>query len=253
MQKKTRIVKHKDSMSGCYLGPKFTNKEVEKTLNNLNANFHYFEDSKLIEHTAKYISEGKFVGWMSGKMEFGPRSLGARSILADPRKADIQKKLNLKIKFRESFRPFAPCVLYEEAKNWFELDYETPYMLFVSNVHKNKLLQQTKVLKKSLLQSINDKRSIIPSVTHVDNSARVQTLTKSRNKKFYELVKKFFELTGVPIIVNTSFNVKDEPIVCTPLDAYKCFMSTNLDVLIIENYMLLKKNQKNILYIKEIM
>ena len=126
-------------------------------------------------------------------------------------------------------------------------------MLFVSNVHENKLLQQTKAFNKSLLQSINNKRSIVPSVTHVDNSARVQTLTKSRNKKFYELVKKFFELTGVPIIVNTSFNVKDEPIVCTPLDAYKCFMSTNLDVLIIENYMLLKKNQKNILYIKEIM
>ena len=201
------------------------------------------EKFKIYSETAKQLYNQKAVGWFQGKMEFGPRALGNRSILADPRSFNMQKNLNLKIKYRESFRPFAPAVLKEEASYWFDLKIESPYMLFVAQVNKNK-----KVLSKDDkffygLEKLKNIKSLIPAVTHVDFSARVQTVDKNVNKSFYNLISEFFKLSGCPMLVNTSFNVRGEPIVCSPLDAYRCFMGTELDILVCNNLILYKEKQ----------
>ena len=199
---------------------------------------------RILSIVAKELSNNKTVGWFQGRMEFGPRALGGRSILADPRSEKMQKELNLKIKFRESFRPFAPSVLREEVNNWFELNYDSPYMLLVSEVKKNKQINMSKKDKKLFgIEKLNIKRSSIPAITHVDYSARIQTVHKDTNSKYYALISEFKKLTGCPIIVNTSFNVRGEPIVCTPQDAYRCFMRTEMDVLVLQNQILFKKEQ----------
>ena len=241
--RKKRIIEKKDSMLGSYLGLSYSNTEIRKTLEKEKAVFEFLNTKELIKKTAYEISKGKAIGWFQGRMEFGPRSLGARSIIADPRNPKMQKNLNLKIKFRESFRPFAPSVLLEKVSDWFDLDSESPYMLIVADVKKDKLLN-SKQVKFNSLEKINNLRSKIPSVTHVDNSARVQTVNKQDNKLFHDLILEFNKLTNVPILINTSFNIRGEPIVCSPLDALKCFMGTNLDFLVIENFFLDKKLQK---------
>jgi carbamoyltransferase len=242
--KKKRINISKDQMNGSYLGPSFSNDEVEKVLNLLNANYKKYPENQLIDKVAKELAEGKIVGWFQGRMEFGPRALGARSIIADPRNENMQKELNLKVKFRESFRPFAPSILREDLVNWFELNYDSPYMLLVSNV-KNNLQIPMSVEDKKLfgIDKLNVKRSIIPAVTHIDYSARIQTVHDETNPKYQKLLKKFKEITNCPILVNTSFNVRDEPIVCDVKDAYKCFMGTNLDLLVCENFIMHKDQQ----------
>ena len=233
-----------DSMQGSYLGPEFTNTEVLTQLTSVGAKFTILEEDDLIDKTAKALAEGMAVGWFSGRMEFGPRALGARSILADPRDPQMQKTLNLKIKFRESFRPFAPSVLVDHCPSWFEIPNTSPYMLLVSTVKKSKhLILSQESEEKMGLDKMNQIRTIIPAVTHVDYSARVQTVESKTNKKYYKLIEKFYQLTGVPLVVNTSFNVRNEPIVCSPLDAFRCFMGTDLDILVIENCYLQKIDQ----------
>ncbi len=244
----SREVNINDSMKGSYLGPSYSQDTIEKELIKIGAKFEKFSDKEIIEKTSDFLINGKAIGWFQGRMEFGPRSLGARSILADPRNKNMQKQLNLKIKFRESFRPFAPSILEEHKKNWFEIDCNSPYMLLVSDVKKNKLIKSSTKSKTSL-SSINNRRSIIPSVTHVDNSARIQTVSKSPNTNFYELINEFYKLTKVPILINTSFNIRGEPIVCSPEDAYRCFMGTDLDILVLGNFILEKKKQKRDLLI----
>ena len=246
---KVRIVNKSDSMNGSFLGPFYNQNDIENSLTRLKASFEKLNEKSLINKTAKLISEGKTIGWFQGRMEFGPRALGSRSILADPRSESMQKELNLKIKFRESFRPFAPAIIEEELNNWFELDKASPYMLLVAQLKKNKLINispQDQNLKG--IEKLYIKRSEIPAVTHVDNSARIQTVDKNTNPKFYSLLKSFNELTGCPILVNTSFNIRGEPIVNTPEDAFKCFMGTNLDYLVIGNCIVAKKEEdiKNI-------
>ena len=200
----------------------------------------------MINFTAQILSEKKAVGWFQGRMEFGPRALGARSILADPRDDNMQKNLNLKIKFRESFRPFAPAILDHKVEEWFDIKSDSPYMLLVAQVKKNKILNYNENYKKNLsgFDLLNLKRSVVPAITHVDYSARVQTVSELTNKKFYDLISKFYKITNCPMLVNTSFNIRGEPIVNTPEDAFKCFLGTGLDYLIIENYILDKKKQK---------
>ena len=200
----------------------------------------------MLKFVAKTISKGSAVGWFQGRMEFGPRALGARSILADPRNKKMQKQLNLKIKYRESFRPFAPSILEKHSKKWFDLDCASPYMLLVSNVKKDKLIKN-KINKKKLI-SIDNLRSVIPGVTHVDNSARIQTVSSKSNKIFYDLISEFYKITKTPLLINTSFNIRGEPIVCSPEDAFKCLMGTELDFLVIENFIIEKKKQKSILH-----
>ena len=239
-----RNINKNDSMNGSLLGPSYNQNEIEKTLKKLNANFEILNEESLINKTAKFLSNGKAVGWFQGRMEFGPRALGSRSILADPRSEKMQKELNLKIKFRESFRPFAPAIIKEELNNWFELDKLSPYMLLVSQLKKNKLLNlSAKDQNLKGIERLNIKRSDVPAITHVDNSARIQTVDKDTNPKFYSLLKSFNEITGCPILVNTSFNIRGEPIVNTPEDAFKCFMGTNLDVLVIGNCIVEKKEE----------
>ena len=202
------------------------------------------EEKVILECAAKLLADGKAIGWMNGHMEFGPRALGNRSIIASPLIKDMQKNLNLKVKFRESFRPFAPSILKEELSEWFDTDVGSPYMLFVANIKKDKLLEIKNDENKLFgFDKLNVIRSKIPAVTHVDNSARVQTVDRLTNPKYYKLICKFKELTGCPILINTSFNIRGEPIVCTPGDAFRCFMGTELDVLIIENYIMFKNNQ----------
>lgn len=240
-----RTVFPEDGMKGAYLGPSFSNEEVELSLRKCGAKYKKLSDEELFKQVAKALAEGKAVGWMQGPMEFGPRALGARSIIADPRSESMQKTLNLKIKFRESFRPFAPAVLEEDASDWFYLKERSPYMLFVHEVDESKRLPQDKVSNKLIgIEKLKVKRSLIPAVTHVDNTARVQTVGSKENQRFYTLLKEFKKLTNCPVLINTSFNVRGEPIVCTPEDAFKCFMGTELDLLIIENY-LLEKDQQN--------
>ena len=235
-----------DLMKGSYLGPAYSDAEIEDSLAELGANFSKLDYEKLIDKTADLISKGNTIGWFQGKMEFGPRALGNRSILADPRSEKMQKNLNLKIKFRESFRPFAPAILDEEKSNWFEMDTVSPYMLFVSNLKNEKRIN---ISKKDLdsegfdLLKIN--RTVVPAITHVDYSARVQTVHKETNSKFHDLIKSFQFITDCPMLVNTSFNIRGEPIVCSPVDAYRCFMGTDLDYLIIENYILSKDEQES--------
>ena len=239
-----RNINKNDSMNGSLLGPSYNQNEIEKTLKKLNANFEILNEESLINKTAKFLSNGKAVGWFQGRMEFGPRALGSRSILADPRSEKMQKELNLKIKFRESFRPFAPAIIKEELNNWFELDKLSPYMLLVSQLKKNKLINlSAKDQNLKGIERLNIKRSDVPAITHVDNSARIQTVDKDTNPKFYSLLKSFNEITGCPILVNTSFNIRGEPIVNTPEDAFKCFMGTNLDILVIGNCIVEKKEE----------
>ncbi len=235
-----------DKMKGSYLGPEFDDQSVEKSLKALEASFIKLNREEMLDFVSEEINDGKAIGWFQGKMEFGPRALGSRSILADPRSEKTQKNLNLKIKFRESFRPFAPSILREHCSNFFKLDTESPYMLIVSEVKdeiKSKLTDQENNLFG--IEKLNIKRSTIPAVTHVDYSARVQTVDKDTNLIFYDLIKRFYKKTGFPLLVNTSFNIRGEPIVCTVEDAFNCFIGTNLDLLVINNFILKKKDQKN--------
>ena len=233
-----------DQMNGSYLGPEFNNEEIERKLNELGAKYHFLDDNELIDRTASDLSGGNGIGWFQGRMEFGPRALGGRSIIGDPRSETMQKNLNLKVKYRESFRPFAPSVLREDVNNWFDFDKDSPYMLIVSNIKKEKQKRMTDEEKKLFgIDKLNVKRSDIPAVTHVDYSARIQTVHKETNKKYYNLIKTFKEKTSCPVIVNTSFNVRGEPIVNSPEDAFNCFMGTELDKLIIGNFYLDKKEQ----------
>ncbi len=235
-----------DKMQGSYLGPSYNNIDIEKVLLKYEANYELLSTEEMINFTAQILSEKKAVGWFQGRMEFGPRALGARSILADPRDDNMQKNLNLKIKFRESFRPFAPAILDHQAEEWFDIKSDSPYMLLVAQVKKNKILNYNENYKKNLsgFDLLNLKRSVVPAITHVDYSARVQTVSELTNKKFYDLISKFYKITNCPMLVNTSFNIRGEPIVNTPEDALKCFLGTGLDYLIIENYILDKKKQK---------
>jgi carbamoyltransferase len=235
-----------DKMQGSYLGPSYNNIDIEKVLLKYEANYELLSTEEMINFAAQILSEKKAIGWFQGRMEFGPRALGARSILADPRDDNMQKNLNLKIKFRESFRPFAPAILDHKAEEWFDIKSDSPYMLLVAQVKKNKILNYNENYKKNLsgFDLLNLKRSVVPAITHVDYSARVQTVSELTNKKFYDLISKFYKITNCPMLVNTSFNIRGEPIVNTPEDALKCFLGTGLDYLIIENYILDKKKQK---------
>ena len=249
LSKPREIDKLKDYMKGSYLGPQFNEKEIEKSLNKLGAKFNKYESENLSEIIADELQNGKIVGWFQGRMEFGPRALGCRSIIADPRSEKMQKDLNLKIKYRESFRPFAPSILREDLNKWFELNCDSPYMLLVANVKKNIQIKENENTKSLFgIKRLNLKRSSIPAVTHVDYSARIQTVHKETNPKYYSLLEKFKKLTNCPVLVNTSFNIRGEPIVCTIEDAFKCFMGTELDTLVCENFILKKQEQdKNLL------
>ena len=243
-QKKKRVVNPNDEMKGSYLGTEFGQDEIEKELKSVGANFETIKYEDLINRTAEFLSNEKVVGWFQGRMEFGPRALGARSILGDPRSDKMQQNLNLKVKFRESFRPFAPSILREDLSNWFDINVDSPYMLFVADVTTNKKIEMNEEQKKLFgIEKLNIKRSEIPAVTHVDYSARIQTVSKETNKPYYDLISKFKEKTGCPVIVNTSFNVRGEPIVNTPKDAFNCFMGTELDYLVIGNCILDKLKQ----------
>jgi len=233
-----------DNMKGSFLGPEFNQNQISYQLENCGAIFETVDDDKLFNQTVSALADGKAVGWFSGRMEFGPRALGNRSILADPRSPKIQKLLNLKIKFRESFRPFAPSVLANDALEWFDIDVESPYMLLVANVQSSKRKKLSQEEEKLFgIEKLNIPRSSIPAVTHVDYSARIQTVHHSTNPRYYNLLLKFKEKTGCPILVNTSFNIRGEPIVCSPKDAFNCFMGTDLDVLVIGNAILYKHLQ----------
>ena len=243
--KMERSNKNFDSMKCSYLGPEYSNEKIKDILVDIGANFEFFKNDKLLDFTTDRLAEGKAVGWFQNKMEFGPRALGGRSILGDARSPEMQKKLNLKVKFRESFRPFAPTVLFEDVNEWFDLDVESPYMLLVGKVKEDKLVKQTSDQKSAKgLEKLNVVRSEIPAVTHVDDSARIQTVT-AENGIYYDLIKSFKKKTGCPVIVNTSFNVRGEPPVNTPIDAYKCFMATDLDILVLGNFVMKKQNQIN--------
>jgi carbamoyltransferase len=231
----------KDGMNGSYLGPQYTDKEAIEMLNDTPCVYSLIEDDLLIPKVANLISKDNIIGWHSGRMEFGPRSLGARSILGDPRSKYAQSTINLKIKYRESFRPFAPSVLKEKVSEWFELEHSSDYMLLVAQVKNNRLLPVNK--NTTGLDRINNIRSSIPSVTHVDNSARIQTVDKATNPRYYKLIEEFEKITGVPIVINTSFNVRGEPIVNTPEQAYQCFMRTEMDYLVIGNLFFDKSKQ----------
>ena len=240
-----RLVNPNDDMKGSYLGTEFNQDDIEKELKLMGANFEIFKYEELIDKTAELLSTESAIGWFQGRMEFGPRALGSRSILADPRSDKMQKNLNLKVKFRESFRPFAPSILKQDLSEWFDMNVESPYMLLVANINSNKNIEMTNEQKKLFgIEKLNIKRSKIPAVTHVDYSARVQTVTKETNNRYYDLILKFKEKTGCPVLVNTSFNVRGEPIVNSPIDAFNCFMGTELDYLVIGNC-ILDKNKQN--------
>ena len=239
-----RILNSDDDMKGAYLGNEFSQDEIEKELNLAGAKFETFDYENLIKNTSDLISNDKIIGWFQGRMEFGPRSLGARSILADPRSDKMQRNLNLKVKYRESFRPFAPSVLRDDLTEWFDMNVDSPYMLLVANIIPQKIIEMSDDQKKLFgIEKLNIKRSEIPAVTHVDYSARIQTVDYKTNKRFYDLIKEFKKKTGCPILVNTSFNVRGEPIVNTPSDTFNCFMGTDLDYLVIGNCILDKKKQ----------
>ena len=239
-----RKVNQNDDMKGSFLGKNFSQQEIEKELNSLGANFETYKYEDLIEKTAELLSKENAIGWFQGRMEFGPRALGGRSILGDPRSDKMQKNLNLKVKYRESFRPFAPSILSEDLSEWFDTKVESPYMLFVSKIHPNKKIEMTDHQQKLFgIEKLNIKRSKIPAVTHVDYTARIQTVKKNTNKIYYDLISKFRDKTGCPVLVNTSFNVRGEPIVNTPTDAFNCFMGTELDFLVIGDCILEKIKQ----------
>ncbi|MGZ3651103.1 MAG: carbamoyltransferase family protein [Bdellovibrionota bacterium] len=234
----------RDGMRGSYLGPEYSQAEAEQGLRDAGAVFRVLPDDALFAATAAALSEGKAVGWMQGRMEFGPRALGARSILADPRSRTMQSQLNLKVKYRESFRPFAPAVLREKVSEWFEIETDSPYMLLVADVVKKRRREMTTMEQQlSGIEKLNVPRSEIPAVTHVDYSARVQTVDFETNPRFHSLLREFEKLTGCPVLVNTSFNVREEPIVERPGDAYRCFMGTEIEVLVVGNCFLRKEEQ----------
>ena len=240
----SRKVNLNDDMQGSYLGPEYNQKQIEEQLDKAGAKYKILNEGDLIEKVADNISRGEAIGWFQGRMEFGPRSLGNRSILGDPRSSEMQKNLNLKVKYRESFRPFAPSILKADLVEWFDINVDSPYMLMVADINKNKKIEMNEDQKKLFgIDKLNIKKSEIPAVTHVDYSARIQTVHKETNKKYFNLIKKFKEKTNCPIVVNTSFNVRGEPIVNTPLDAFNCFMGTELDKLVIGNCYLDKVNQ----------
>lgn len=247
-QNNPRTIDNEDSMQGSYLGPKYLQKDIEEQLDAAGAKYEIFKDEELLDKTATDIANEEAIGWFQGRMEFGPRALGGRSILGDPRSEKMQKNLNLKVKFRESFRPFAPSILREDLSEWFDLNVDSPYMLMVSNINKDKAIKMTEDQKNLFgIDKLNIKRSEIPAVTHVDYSARIQTVNKKTNEKYFRLIEKFKEKTNCPVLVNTSFNVRGEPIVNTPLDAFNCFMGTDLDKLVIGNCYLDKTNQNQFL------
>ena len=234
----------RDAMRGAYLGPDFTPDQIKTFLDGVGAKYHRADRQELIERAAGILAEGCVVGWFSGRMEFGPRALGARSILGDPRNPQMQSQMNIKIKFREGFRPFAPSVLRERVADWFELDADSPYMLLVAPVKQERRLPTTDEEESRWgIEKLKVRRSEIPAVTHVDYSARVQTVDRQDNAEYYDLIKAFEQRTGCPVLVNTSFNVRGEPIVCTPEDAYRCFMRTNIDYLVLWPYLLAKTEQ----------
>ena len=234
-----------DSQQGSYLGPEFNEDYIQSFIQSSNLPAKKFQDDELIKITSKLIAEEKVVGWFDGRMEFGPRALGARSILGDARSSKMQALMNIKIKFREGFRPFAPSVLYEKVSEYFEFEKESPYMLQVADVKKNRRIKMKDDEEKLWgIDKLNVVRSDIPAITHVDYSARLQTVHKDTNPRYYKLIEQFEKDTGCAVIINTSFNVRGEPIVCTPEDAYRCFMRTNIDYLVLGNYLLAKENQK---------
>jgi carbamoyltransferase len=236
--------KERDAMKGSYLGPEFCNTEIEAELKACGAVYKKHSEKELIDEVATALTDEKAIGWMQGRMEFGPRALGGRSIIADPRSSVMQKQLNLKVKYRESFRPFAPSVLKEDVEEWFEHDSDSPYMLLVADVQKDKRRAITSD-EESLfgIDKLNVPRSSVPAITHVDYSARIQTVHADTNPRYHAVISKFKEKTGCPLVVNTSFNVRGEPIICTPTDAFKCFMGTEMDVLAVGNYILFKDQQ----------
>ena len=239
-----RTVAPKDAMQGAYLGPGYDDTAIRAELEAAGAKVNSLSEEDMIDRTAAALAEGKAVGWFQGRMEFGPRALGARSILGDPRSETMQKLLNLKVKFRESFRPFAPSVLREHVADYFEMDYDSPYMLLVADVQPELRRQMTEAEEQLFgIDKLNIKRSTIPAVTHVDYSARIQTVHEDTNPLYHALLSRFQALTGCPVVVNTSFNVRGEPIVNTPADAFRCFMGTDIEVLAIGNFLLLKEEQ----------
>ena len=239
-----RVVESTDAMHGSYLGPSYSQSDIETRLRAAGAVFSSVSDDELINQTAQALADGKAVGWHQGRMEFGPRALGGRSIIADPRSPTLQKQLNLKVKYRESFRPFAPSVLREDVSEWFDIETDSPYMLLVTEVAKSKQLSMTPEQEKLFgIEKLNVPRSEIPAITHVDYSARVQTVHENTNPKYHQLISKFKELTGCPVLVNTSFNVRGEPIVCTPEDAFNCLMGTEIEFLVVGNAVMRKEDQ----------
>ena len=254
-QNNSRTINLNDDMQGSYLGPEYTQKEIEEELKKVGAKYQILDDVNLIDKTANDLSLGRAVGWFQGRMEFGPRALGGRSILGDPRSSEMQKNLNLKVKYRESFRPFAPSILKDDLRDWFDIDCDSPYMLMVAKINHDKIIEMNEEQKKLFgIDKLNIKRSEIPAVTHVDYSARIQTVHKETNKRYFDLIKSFKQKTECPVIVNTSFNVRGEPIVNTPTDAFNCFMGTELDKLAIGNCYLEKEDQDPLLkkdYTKE--
>ena len=244
MLKQPRTVNPADSMKGGYLGPEYSQTDIEQRLTKAGAVFTSVSDSEMIALTAQALAEGKAVGWHQGRMEFGPRALGGRSIIADPRSEAVQKQLNLKVKYRESFRPFAPSVLREDVSEWFDIQSDSPYMLLVADVAKSKQLPMTPEQEKLFgIEKLNVPRSQIPAITHVDYSARIQTVHEHTNPKYFDLITKFKEMTGCPVLVNTSFNVRGEPIVCTPEDSFNCLMGTEIEFLVVGNAIMRKEDQ----------
>ena len=236
--------KERDAMKGAYLGPEFNDAEIEAELTDCGAVFKKLSEGEMIEGVASALASEKAVGWMQGRMEFGPRALGGRSIIADPRSPTMQKQLNLKVKYRESFRPFAPSVLREDVSEWFEHEIDSPYMLFVADVQTDKRRAMTEEEETLFgIDKLNVPRSSVPAITHVDYSARIQTVHADSNPKYHAVISKFKEKTGCSLVVNTSFNVRGEPIICTPTDAFKCFMGTEMDILAVGNYLLYKEQQ----------
>ena len=239
-----RMVSKKDDMKGSYLGPSYNDNLIKAELANLGAIFTKIPTEEIASTTANLLAENNAIGWFQGRMEFGPRALGSRSILADPRSEKTQRNLNLKVKYRESFRPFAPSITREHLSDWFEINHDSPYMLLVANVKKELRRKMTDQEKNLFgIDKLNVSRSSIPAVTHVDYSARIQTVHQETNPLYHSLIKEFQTITGFPVLVNTSFNVRGEPIVCTPSDAFRCFMGTDLDFLVIGNFILDKRNQ----------
>jgi carbamoyltransferase len=239
-----RSVGNTDGMSGAFLGPEFSQGEIEKRLTATGARFTVLDEAAMVETTARALADQLAIGWFQGRMEFGPRSLGARSILGDPRSPAMQKNLNLKVKYRESFRPFAPAVLREDVADWFELESDSPYMLIVADVRKDKRRTMTEAEQALFgIDKLNISRSEIPAVTHIDYSARIQTVSGATNPLFHSLLTRFKALTGCPVLVNTSFNVRGEPIVCTPEDAFRCFMGNELDMLVVGRCVMRKEEQ----------